>query len=58
GMRWNEENSFIAVNKDERIIDLSINDLLKCYLTYENGQVNLYKEDNEISRSLLRIEKK
>lgn len=58
GMRWNENNRFIAVNTDEDIKELSLNDLLKGYLTYENGQVNLYKENSEIMKSLLRIEKK
>ncbi len=58
GMRWKDNNVFAVLNTDESIIELSSNDLLKCYITFENGQVNLLKENNEIMKSILRIEKK
>ena len=38
-------------------IELTTEDMLKCYLIYEDGQVSLYK-DKEIMTGLLRIEKK
>ena len=58
GMRWKDNDVFAALNTDGSIIELSLNDLLKCYITFENGRVNLLKENNEIMKSLLRIEKK
>ncbi|WP_326906664.1 FMN-binding protein [Sedimentibacter sp. MB31-C6] len=57
GMRWDEVDNFTAVKTDETTIDLSLEDLLKCYLIYEDKSVILYKGNSEIMRSLLRIEK-
>ena len=57
GMRW-ENNKFAAVKTDGSTMDLSMDEMLKCYITYENNQVNLYKQNNEIMSDLLRIEKK
>jgi hypothetical protein len=56
GMRWNEGNKFTAVNKIEKI-DLSLEEMLNCYLIYKEGQVSLYN-DKEIMTELSRIEKK
>ncbi len=58
GMRWKDNTTFNAVSTDKTEILLSFNDMLNCYLTYENEQVNLYQNNNEIMKSLLRIEKK
>ncbi|MFA6982385.1 MAG: FMN-binding protein [Sedimentibacter sp.] len=57
GMRWDEKDSFTALNRNEEKIELTTEDMLKCYLIYEDGQVSLYK-DKEIMTGLLRIEKK
>lgn len=57
GMRWKDYSVFTALNTDESKIELSLNDMLTCYLVYENGQVNLFKENNEVMESLLRIER-
>lgn len=57
GMRW-ENNKFAAVKTDGSTMDLSMDEMLKCYITYENNQVNLYKQNNETMNDLLRIEKK
>lgn len=57
GMRWHEDDNFLAVDKNEESYDLSAKDLLKCYLIYKDGQVSLYK-DKEIMAGLLRVEKK
>ena len=56
GMRWNEGNKFTAVNKNKKI-DLSLEEMLNCYLIYKEGQVSLYN-DKEIMTELSRIEKK
>jgi DMSO/TMAO reductase YedYZ molybdopterin-dependent catalytic subunit len=55
GMRWDEGNKFTAVNKNKKI-DLSLEEMLNCYLIYKEGQVSLYN-DKEIMTELLRIEK-
>lgn len=57
GMRWTENDKITAVN-NENTVDLSFDDILNCYLVYKDKQVNLYKKNDEIMRSLLRIEKK
>ncbi|MDD4089002.1 MAG: FMN-binding protein [Tissierellia bacterium] len=57
GMRWDEDDKFTAVNKNDEKIELSMDDMLKCYLIYEDGQVSLHK-DKKIMTELSRIEKK
>ncbi len=57
GMRWDEGDKFTLVNKNEETYDLSLEDMLKCYLVYEAGQASIYK-DKELITGLLRIEKK
>ena len=55
GMRWNEGIKFTAVSMDKEI-DLSLEEMLNCYLIYKDGQASLYK-DKEIMTDLIRIEK-
>ncbi len=57
GMRWDEDDKFKAVDKNEEKTDLSMDEMLKSYLIYQGGQVSLYS-DKEIITDLLRIEKK
>lgn len=58
GMRWEEDSEFLAVKTDGSSIGLSMEEMLNCYITYIDGRVNLYKDNNEIMQDLLRIEKK
>lgn len=58
GMRWNKENSFIAVSTDERAAELISDEILQCYLVQNEDSVSLYKENEEILNNLLRIEKR
>lgn len=56
GMRWNEGNKFTAVGMDKEI-NLSLKEMLNCYLIYKDGQASLYNKDKEIMTDLIRIEK-
>jgi len=56
GMRWNEGNKFTAVGMDKEI-NLSLEEMLNCYLIYKDGQASLYNKDKEIMTDLIRIEK-
>ena len=58
GMRWDEDSEFSAVNTEGSSIALTLEEILKSYIRYEDGQVDLYKDDSEIMNDLLRIEKK
>lgn len=58
GMRWEDDDKFIAVDSTERKKELSLNEMLDCYISYNDGIVNLYKNNEKILADLLRIEKK
>lgn len=58
GMRWNDSNYFIAVSRDDSNMELSTEEMLNCYIVEVDGQVNLYHDEVEIMKDLLRIEKK
>lgn len=58
GMRWTDSDKFTAVSSLDEIIELSLKDLLSCYIVDENQTVNLYKENNKLITDLIRIEKK
>ncbi|NLJ57656.1 MAG: FMN-binding protein [Tissierellia bacterium] len=58
GIRWDEDSEFSAVNTEGSSIALTLEEILKSYIRYEDGQVDLYKDDSEIMNDLLRIEKK
>lgn len=57
GMRWADEDKFIAVSTGDEKVELSSSDILKCYIVEEDQTVDLYKENNAIISGLLRIEK-
>lgn len=58
GLRWTDDSEFISVGTDDSKVELSLNDVLSCYLINENGKVSLHNAENEIMTDLLRIEKK
>ena len=58
GMRWKDDSKFLAVSTSDEIIELSLNEILSCYITNEQSTVNLYKDEQILMTELLRIEKK
>ncbi len=58
GMRWNDGDKFTAVNTLNEKVELTLEDMQKSYISYEEETVNLYREENEIMSDLLRIEKR
>ncbi|MFA9422917.1 MAG: hypothetical protein ACERLG_05035, partial [Sedimentibacter sp.] len=57
GMRWVDDSTFIAVKTDNTKVELSLNQILNCYIINENEKVTLVNDGNEIMTDLLRIEK-
>lgn len=58
GMRWDEENSFVAVSIDGKTVEFTMDEMLKSYLVLNGNSVDLYTDEDEILSNLLRIEKK
>ena len=58
GMRWTEDSEFIAVATDDSKVELSLKQLLNCYIVSEDGKVILIDDEKELIPDLLRIEKK
>lgn len=58
GMRWKDNNHFVAVSRDDSNREISIEEMLNCYIVEVGEQVNLYHDEDEIMKDLLRIEKK
>lgn len=57
-MRWNENNSFVAIDTEGKELEISLDEMLGSYITSENKKVNLYNEKGRVLTDLLRIEKK
>ena len=58
GMRWTDDSQFAAVSTDDSRLELSLEEILNCYIIKNNEQVILYQGESEIMEDLLRIEKK
>lgn len=58
GMRWTDENRFIVVGKDDSKVEISLKEMLTCYMVEDKGKVILYQGEREIMRNVIRIEKK
>ena len=56
GMRWTDKSTFTAVNSDERVVNLSLDKLLQCYIINKDEQVILFDGEDELLKDLMRIE--
>jgi Na+-translocating ferredoxin:NAD+ oxidoreductase RnfG subunit len=56
GMRWEDNSKFKAVNTDGTTLELSLSELLECYINNNNNQVILFDGNEELLKDLLRIE--
>lgn len=56
GMRWDDDSKFTAVNTDGTTVELSLEELLKCYIINNNNQVILFDGNEEVLKDLMRIE--
>ena len=58
GMRWADDNQFMAVSTDDSVLELSLEEVLDSYIVENNNTVSLYHGEGQIMKDLLRIEKK
>ncbi len=58
GMRWNDNNYFIILDKSGKELELTLTDMLECYVASQGNKVALYKDNNILLTNILRIEKK
>lgn len=58
GMRWTDNNKFVVVDTAGSELELSLGEILNSYIIKDSNQVNLYSEEGEIMKDLLRIEKR
>ena len=58
GMRWTDDNQFMAVSTDDSVLELSLEEVLDSYIVENNNTVSLYHGEGQIMKDLLRIEKK
>lgn len=56
-MRWDGNNSFLAVSVDGTELEMSLEEMLNSYIIIDNNKVVLYGKEGELLTDLLRIEK-